>query len=107
MGPMKNPFRNVYSSVSILIFTLSMAAWALYHFLNIGRQTLTEEEKGGELEEDQEKTRVRLGKVQIENRVKLPLDIFMLVGIMLGLLILQFYKNLALRYVNQNGIREV
>ena len=68
---------------------------------------MTEEEKGGELEEDQEKNRVRLGKVQIENRVKLPLDIFMLVGIMLGLLILQFYKNLALRYVNQNGIGEV
>ena len=74
-----------------------MAAWALYHFLNIGRQTLTEEEKGGELEEDVEKTRVRLGKVQGEDRVKLPLDMIMLAGIMLELLMLQFYRNLALR----------
>ena len=97
MGPIKNPFRNVYSSVSILIFTLSMAAWALYHFLNIGRQTLTEQEKGGESEEDVEKTRVRLGKNQGEDRVKLPLDMIMLAGIMLELLMLQFYRNLALR----------
>ena len=74
-----------------------MAAWALYHFLNIGRQTLTEEEKGGEFEEDVEKTRVRLGKVQGEDRVKLPLDMIMLAGIMLELLMLQFYRNLALR----------
>ena len=74
-----------------------MAAWALYHFLNIGRQTLTEEEKGGELEEDVEKTRVRLGKIQGEDRVKLPLDMIMLAGIMLELLMLQFYRNLALR----------
>ena len=74
-----------------------MAAWALYHFLNIGRQTLTEEEKGGELEENVEKNRVRLGKVQGEDRVKLPLDMIMLAGIMLELLMLQFYRNLALR----------
>ena len=74
-----------------------MAAWALYHFLNIGRQTLTEEEKGRELEEDVEKNRVRLGKVQGEDRVKLPLDMIMLAGIMLELLMLQFYRNLALR----------
>ena len=96
-GSIKNSFRNVYSSVSILIFTLSMAAWALYHFLNIGRQTLTEQEKGGESEEDVEKTRVRLGKNQGEDRVKLPLDMIMLAGIMLELLMLQFYRNLALR----------
>ena len=74
-----------------------MAAWAFYHLFNIGRETLTEEEKGGELEEDVEKTRVRLGKIQGEDRVKLPLDMIMLAGIMLELLMLQFYRNLALR----------
>ena len=55
-------FRNVYSSLSILIFTLSMAGWATYHLVNVsvGEQTVAEEEREKKIELEDSDTRVKL-----------------------------------------------
>ena len=64
-------FRNVYSSLSILIFTLSMAGWATYHLVNVhvgvgdwtttaGEQTVAEEEREKKIELEDSDTGVKL-----------------------------------------------
>ena len=79
-------FRNVYSSRSIVIFTVSMLSWAAYHLVNVGKQLALpgKVEEESDLEED-------------VSTVDLPLMMIFLAGIMLFLLMLQFYRNLALR----------
>ena len=80
-------FRNVYSSRSIVIFSVSMFSWAAYHLVNVGKQLAlpVEEEEEDDLEED-------------ASTVDLPLSILFLAGVMLLLLVAQFHRNLALRW---------
>ena len=82
-------FRNVYSSRSIVIFTVSMLSWAAYHLVNVGKQLALpgKEEEEVDLEED-------------ASTLDLPLSILLLAGLMLLLLVAQFHRNLALRWVH-------
>ena len=79
-------FRNVYSSRSIVIFTVSMLSWAAYHLVNVGKQ-LALPGKEEDLEDD-------------ASTVDLPLSILFLAGVMLLLLVAQFHRNLALRWIH-------
>ena len=100
-GP-KFDFRNVYSYPSIIIFTLSMFCWYLVD-LNFWKQ----EEGGVDHEEDlaeqfKEGVKEEYSDSNVDLRddgstVDLPLMMIFLAGIMLFLLMLQFYRNLALR----------
>ena len=82
-------FRNVYSSRSIVIFSVSMFSWAAYHLVNVGKQLAlpVEEEEEDDLEED-------------ASTVDLPLSILFLAAVMLLLLVAQFHRNLALRWIH-------
>ena len=83
-------FRNVYSSRSIVIFSVSMFSWAAYHLVNVGKQLALpgkEEDLEADLEED-------------ASTVDLPLSILFLAGVMLLLLVAQFRRNLALRWIH-------
>ena len=82
-------FRNVYSSRSIVIFSVSMFSWAAYHLVNVGKQLAlpVEEEEEDDLEED-------------ASTVDLPLSILFLAAVMLLLLVAQFHRNLALRWMD-------
>ena len=85
----KMNFRNVYSSRSIVIFTVSMFSWAAYHLVNVGKQLAL---PGKEEEEvDHEKD---------ASTVDLPLSILFLAAVMLLLLVAQFHRNLALRWTH-------
>ena len=83
-------FRNVYSSRSIVIFSVSMFSWAAYHLVNVGKQ-LALPEKEEDLEDDLEED---------ASTVDLPLSILFLAGVMLLLLVAQFHRNLALRWIH-------
>ena len=83
-------FRNVYSSRSIVIFSVSMFSWAAYHLVNVGKQLALpgkEEDLEDDLEED-------------ASTVDLPLSILFLAAVMLLLLVAQFHRNLALRWIH-------
>ena len=82
-------FRNVYSSRSIVIFTVSMFSWAAYHLVNVGKQLALPKkvEEEVDLEED-------------VSTVDLPLSILFLAGVMMLLLVAQFHRNLALRWIH-------
>ena len=83
-------FRNVYSSRSIVIFSVSMFSWAAYHLVNVGKQLALpgkEEDLEVDLEED-------------ASTVDLPLSILFLAAVMMLLLVAQFHRNLALRWIH-------
>ena len=83
-------FRNVYSSRSIVIFSVSMFSWAAYHLVNVGKQLALpgeEEDLEDDLEED-------------ASTVDMPISILFLAGVMMLLLVAQFHRNLALRWIH-------
>ena len=82
-------FRNVYSSRSIVIFSVCMFSWAAYHLVNVGKQLALpgKEEEEGDLEDD-------------ASIVDIPLSILFLAAVMLLLLVAQFHRNLALRWIH-------
>ena len=87
-------FRNVYSSRSIVIFSVSMFSWAAYHLVNVGKQLALpgrEEDLEDDLEDDLEED---------ASTVDLPLSILFLAAVMLLLLVAQFHRNLALRWIH-------
>ena len=89
----KSFFRNFYSYPSYIIFTLSMLCWYLVQ-LNFWEHEEGDNDQTGQNREEHIGSSVEEGST-----MDIPFNVLSLAGIMLLVLIIQSYRNLALRCI--------
>ena len=87
-------FTNTYSVFSIIVFSLAIGVWVILHVSSIKHTGLT---LGMKKPHPENIWTNEKGDLQIDKEEKLPFPVIFMALVIMGLNVLQFLRNLALR----------